>query len=555
VRERERHQSDAAAHAEELVAGYLDGAADERQVAELNALLTTDATARRLYVSMCVCDAAMKSLAMRQGEPMATDGDAIVEVLDDRPLRPLWAWRRFAAAAALVIFAALAVTLLMSPGAVVATVVSAERSSSLLTGQSLREGRTVVLDDGVLHRRLTGGAEVRVVGPGALTLASPTTVRLDHGAMVARNDGGGELLVVSKPMTVRDVGTEFGVWVGQADAAQLHVFEGSVEATAGGRVTRLEAGKALRVAQGGVVSSVDLDAARFAWAWRRPGTATDEPIMATFDAGAGTDSPGQFPGTWGEGWLDGWVVRPDPGLRVDSVGIANNRPLRDGGGPFLAATGTATASASHDGKRKPRMALNRRYVSTPTFDMMRPHRIRFSYRFDAPLDQLGEHGRIALFDSTEVAATTNPDRTTWTVEADASEGRWTWSFAFAPPETRHDSNSYRRLDTGIALRPGVTYRVTIDVDPANSRWAAEISDGERTVHSDSLHGGSPMPFRNGATRVGGVVAFNVAVSRPGQMVAFALDDLIIEPLEPTDADTPANDKPITKPNSAQGARP
>lgn len=106
-------------------------------------------------------------------------------------------------------------------------------------GAHLVAGRRLELVQGVVEIEFRDGAKVVLEGPATLTIDGCSQVSLEQGRLTARVESPVEgFAVVTSAATFVDLGTEFGVDTGDGDAAEVHVFEGIVEA----RITSRDGG-------------------------------------------------------------------------------------------------------------------------------------------------------------------------------------------------------------------------------------------------------------------------------------------------------------------------
>jgi ferric-dicitrate binding protein FerR (iron transport regulator) len=227
-----------------------------------------------------------------------------------RPLRMLrWSLN---AAAALLAVALLAWQ--FGPWATMATLV--DEQGAEWTGADRPQGIGAVLRPQTLHLaagvgelRFRNGATVILQGPAELELRSPTSVRLRSGRLVARApDGAHGFTVEAAGMEVVDLGTEFGVATSAA-GAEVHVFEGAVEA---GRAGARDATDKLRLGLG--------QAARY--------DAGKEALESTGFAAAGfvRALPGELADpTLTQGLIAWWTFDEDHGV-VAADASGNNHP-------------------------------------------------------------------------------------------------------------------------------------------------------------------------------------------------------------------------------------
>lgn len=109
------------------------------------------------------------------------------------------------------------------------------------------------LEQGLAQIEFFSGATVVLQGPAELELLSPTRARLLRGRVRAHVPPAARgFTLLSPDLQVVDLGTEFGMAVGEDGHAEVHVFDGLVQWSAGGGAPReLAAGQALaRTAQG-----------------------------------------------------------------------------------------------------------------------------------------------------------------------------------------------------------------------------------------------------------------------------------------------------------------
>jgi hypothetical protein len=102
-------------------------------------------------------------------------------------------------------------------------------------GSHLVVGHRLDLESGLAEITFRNGTRVVLEGPAVLTLDSSAQATLQSGRLTARVDAPARgFAVVTTAATFVDLGTEFGVDVVDANAAELHVFEGVVEARVAG---------------------------------------------------------------------------------------------------------------------------------------------------------------------------------------------------------------------------------------------------------------------------------------------------------------------------------
>lgn len=100
------------------------------------------------------------------------------------------------------------------------------------TGDALSRGRVLDLESGLAELSFPAGVSVVLEGPARLTVTGEKSAYLDHGRLVARvtrREGRGFVIDGPKGRVV-DLGTAFGVSVGNAGDMEVHVLEGRVNA-------------------------------------------------------------------------------------------------------------------------------------------------------------------------------------------------------------------------------------------------------------------------------------------------------------------------------------
>jgi hypothetical protein len=207
-----------------------------------------------------------------------------------------------AAAVSLPPFSASGDAVARQPEARIAGVYEAKwRSSGASFGLAdpLRAGTTLDLESGLVEIRYGTGATVVLEGPAVLRVEGRAAASLTQGRLTAKlekaglADGGRRagaalprLFTVHTPKaSVHDLGTEFGVEVGEAGTADVHVFDGLVELTnvvvsneapAASRVApamRLAAGDSAQVDEAGRIKAAPVSGQAFVRALPRPDAA------------------------------------------------------------------------------------------------------------------------------------------------------------------------------------------------------------------------------------------------------------------------------------------
>ncbi len=140
------------------------------------------------------------------------------------------------------------------PAAPVAEIVRSEELAGELEGASLVVGSRVTIDDGLVELRYGTGVRVILEAPAAYEVTGPNSGYLHAGRLVAEieDERATGFVIDGAAGRLVDLGTKFGVAVGDDGTMDVHVLEGAVDARAtSGETTHLTANEALRLADGG----------------------------------------------------------------------------------------------------------------------------------------------------------------------------------------------------------------------------------------------------------------------------------------------------------------
>lgn len=247
---------------EELIIAWEENCLTEEELAEFKQFLSAEPAARQRLVEAGVlgkvAGARVREWALTGQPPVIT-----------RPPCAGWLrWAPFAAAAGAALLAVIAWR--KEPGGSSAIVpgYAAELSSIdaavwrdgtpvMETGEHLKPS-TMELISGRIELRFMEGAAVVIQGPAKLELLSERRMRLLRGRISADVPARAIGFTVETPLSeVRDLGTRFGVSVGNSGAMETHVFEGEVDVIPKGAasgisgVRRLLAPGALTFSPGG----------------------------------------------------------------------------------------------------------------------------------------------------------------------------------------------------------------------------------------------------------------------------------------------------------------
>jgi hypothetical protein len=136
----------------------------------------------------------------------------------------------------------------------------------------LAVGQTIVIDSGQAEIIFDCGAEVVLVGPANFEIRAPLLTYSSRGTISARVGEKARGFTIETPTTrVTDLGTEFGVAIGESGDTEVAVFHGAVDLaygenrkSAAANPDRLTQGEALRVGNDGRTKRVvSIDSDRF----------------------------------------------------------------------------------------------------------------------------------------------------------------------------------------------------------------------------------------------------------------------------------------------------
>lgn len=214
----------------ELAHGYIEDSLSPAQLAELEAILSESAEARRLYLDF------LHDHATLHWDGVGESGDETFEAFPPlRARRIPTLWQGFAAAA-LVALLALVLSTPKTRDASFASMKKTEaarwESGTLPTAEGARLGAgDLELVRGLATIAFDSGAEVVLEAPAKLTLVDAMNCVLARGTVVAEIGPSAEGFTVQTPSArVIDHGTRFAVNVDPGSGAtQTQVFDGLVE--------------------------------------------------------------------------------------------------------------------------------------------------------------------------------------------------------------------------------------------------------------------------------------------------------------------------------------
>ncbi|MEL6105855.1 MAG: FecR domain-containing protein [Planctomycetota bacterium] len=261
---------------EDRIDRYLLGQATEEDLEILNELLAGDEQLRKQYRFRIALEGGYREAAIRGDSLDLTVGLAITETETQSSSRKSFLYGAAVAAASL---AAVALFVLMrwapddrgtSPA--VASAVTGVPVARLVTsldaswrdidpspGAFLEKGR-FRLDSGIVELVFNRGARVTLRGPSSFELKNTDVLQISSGNLVARiPEEAIGFTIVTDEAEVVDLGTEFGLRVGNGRQTEVHVIEGLVEvfpredlSSQARESIRIEEGQAIRWKAGDV---------------------------------------------------------------------------------------------------------------------------------------------------------------------------------------------------------------------------------------------------------------------------------------------------------------
>ncbi len=241
---------------------YLDGAADETELARLNEELAGDADRRNVFISLCRDAQLIHESQVDSGDDKVSRLRFVKAAQDLAGLGRRRIVTRPVVAIALIatlVFAAslfviqsggirreipvLVVTEAKPPVATLREVVGVrwhEKQPALQVGALLTTG-VLRLEEGLIVLETERGVSITLEGPAEFEMKSAVVTRLNGGRLTAQvSKQGRGFIVESAALNLADLGTAFGVEV-SGDQTRIAVFDGEVEVdkpTASGDVAR-----------------------------------------------------------------------------------------------------------------------------------------------------------------------------------------------------------------------------------------------------------------------------------------------------------------------------
>jgi|JI6StandDraft_1071083.scaffolds.fasta_scaffold08524_1 ferric-dicitrate binding protein FerR (iron transport regulator) len=225
-----------------LIECYLSGRASADEVQALESRLSADAELRREFLRYAHVDAALTTMV----RPVAQQ-----PLVAKKPKTAIWRAQTVRWAAAAVFLLAGALALWMPRGVEVRVLAVSDDAASIWPKDSTRRLREVRLERGSVQLQLDSGVTLDVSAPAHLRLADAMRATLLAGSVTADvGEFGKGFVIETSSARVVDLGTRFGVSMGEDGETDVAVFEGKVEVfgkAQPGPPTELKAGEAVRV--------------------------------------------------------------------------------------------------------------------------------------------------------------------------------------------------------------------------------------------------------------------------------------------------------------------
>jgi hypothetical protein len=228
---------------EPLAERYLDGTISAAELSELNALLQSDASARRAFIELLNLDSALAAAAAGTAEDLPAT--AIGDLLDHTPAHSEISPRRSNLARSIT-WLSLAAGLLLAiggtwwwrNGGTSATVVREAGAPEFAQRMVLGRDRHA-LEAGTIELVTARGARLFIEAPAEFQFESADRLRMFRGRLSAEVPPPAKGFTVVTPSgEAVDLGTRFGVDVPSEGNAEIHVFEGEVIAAVPGSAGR-----------------------------------------------------------------------------------------------------------------------------------------------------------------------------------------------------------------------------------------------------------------------------------------------------------------------------
>jgi hypothetical protein len=244
------------------------------------------------------------------------------------------------------------------------------------------------------------------------------------------------------------------------------------------------------------------------------GTTASDPqfpnaIRANFRAGSLATHVDGYLGQAGAGWLGPWKTTTSGGIFSNQVPSAN--PVNGGGNYLdinLGVSGTGTQGAGAVGRK----------FDTRVINATLPYTIAFDLRPDTALahgnDRINVFGDLGAGYAFGLGAAN-----TFVIQGQYNGGNPQWFV-----QNGNGAGTGIFVNTGMAITPGVAYRVSVDIDPATRSWTVQIDNGITQYQSGTL-GFRASP----STEAGNSLYFGGIVHTSTGTLGISIDNIAITP--------------------------
>lgn len=262
-----------------LIHAYLDGDISEDALQRLQDWIQADAENAQEFARLCMLHDKLHSELVSQSPAGLKAEQPVVIAHKTTAASEAATARRFtgiALALSLFLFVGYSIWLSQRPSdrpevsfAAITRVVDVGPDSKLQQGMRLGKQR-VVIDSGLVQIAFDDGVEVTLQGPAEYELNQLGSTRLHSGLLSAAVPPGAEGFQVDTPAArVIDLGTRFGIRLGEDGASEVTVFDGEVDVTSVDAQEQrlLREGESLRVVRRKKMQDLDFNPRPFEKIW------------------------------------------------------------------------------------------------------------------------------------------------------------------------------------------------------------------------------------------------------------------------------------------------
>ncbi len=236
---------------EQLLLASSTGELSDQDRTRLNQLLRNDPEARLVAARFLATDALLAD---------TLESSSVERQFVSSHRRRTWVgWGMLAVAASVML------------AVMTSTMVQQDEPVATVSGEELRLGRMLTVDDGEPKIKFASGAILAVAAPAKLEILGDNAARLHYGVATVRVPGPIKGFELETPAEkVVDLGTSFGVTVEPSGKSMVTVFEGEVELGDRDLRQRIVAGSAVRLSKEGGTprESLAYDTTPFQQTWK-----------------------------------------------------------------------------------------------------------------------------------------------------------------------------------------------------------------------------------------------------------------------------------------------